>query len=101
MLQVGDASCFVEKATKGFFVELVDTQDFEGQYATEGCRFAHLVDVAIASCTDEGDDLVVADMGSFYEEVAAPAIYCVVGVLVSPAGARIQTTCQLFHLVNS
>ncbi len=101
MLQVGDASCFVEKATQGFFVELVDAQDFEGQYAAEWRRFAHLVDMAIASRADEGDDLVVADMGSRYEEVAALATYCVIGVLVSPTGSRVQTTCQLFHLVIS
>src|SRR5712691_11035796 len=98
MLQVGDAPRLVKEAPQSLLVELVETQHLECQDTAKGCRFAHLIDMTIASCTNEGNNFINAYMCSLHQEVAAGTAHSISGVLMSPAGACIQTTGQRLYL---
>jgi len=54
--------------------------------------------MTVAARADEVNNLVSADMCSLYQEIAALAIYRIVGVLMSPTGSYIQAPGQLTHL---
>src|SRR6266487_337767 len=94
VLQMSNALCFVKEAVLPFFVELLGTQNFECQYATEWRRFAYLVNVAVGACANQGDYFVDTDMRSFDQKVASFTGFCFRGIFMSPACSRIQTTGQ-------
>src|SRR5712691_6390433 len=98
MLQVGNAPRLVKEASQGLLVELVKTQHLEGQDTAQGCRLAHLIHMTKASCTNEGNNFIHAHMRSLHQEVAAGATNSIGGILVSAAGACIQTTGQRLYL---
>src|ERR1700737_1354321 len=49
MLQVGDPLSFIKKAVASFLRKLFDTQNFQGQDATERRGFAYFIDMAKAA----------------------------------------------------
>ena len=89
MLQVSNTLRLVKEAVLPFFVELLGTQHFECQYTAEWRRFAHLVNVAVGACANEGDYFVNTDVRSLDQKVASCTGFGSRGIFMSPARSRI------------
>ena len=89
MLQVSKSLCLIKEAVLPFFVELLGAQHFECQYTTERRRFAHLVNVAVGACANEGDYFVNTDVRSLDQKVASFTGFGSRGIFMSPTCSRI------------
>src|SRR5207247_8879328 len=95
---ISNTPCFVEEAPQRLLIVLIETQHLQRQYTAQRCRLLHLVDMTIAARPYEANNLVSAHMCSLHQEVAALAIYRIIGVLMSPTSSNIKAPGQLTHL---
>src|SRR5437588_9968430 len=100
MLQIGNTPRLIEKVIQCLLVELVKAQHLQRQYTVERLRFTYFIDMTIAAGANERDDFIDTHPCSLHQKIATLTACGVIGVFVSPAGSRIQTTGQLSYLFN-